>query len=267
MKILDILRNKNYKESKIVLSYIKNVNYSVLNTMLNTELTEDEFKKFIHIQNKLIDNYPLQYAIGKWNFYGYDFIVTEDTLIPRPETEILVEEILKNNLNEKKILDIGCGTGAISITLDLETRKRGLKIYIEAVDISEKALEITRKNIDNLDARVRAYKSDLFENVSEKFDIIVSNPPYISEKDYENLEKELYYEPKTALVGGVKGYEIYEKIIKNIKKFLNEDGTVYFEIGYDQAFKVSELFKKNGFLSVRVMKDYNKIDRIVIAKI
>ncbi|MDO4778127.1 MAG: peptide chain release factor N(5)-glutamine methyltransferase [Tissierellia bacterium] len=265
MKIRDILNNKEYKESRIILSYIKSMGYSKLLTVSDQELSDEEMDEFLRIQSKLKDNYPLQYAIGKWNFFGYDFKVTEDVLIPRPETEILVEMILKNNLHGKRILDIGTGSGAIALTIDLESRKKGQIPCVTAVDISEEAIKIAKYNAENLGANVDFIQSDLFEKVEEKYDIIVSNPPYITEKDYKGLEKELFYEPKLALVGGVKGYEIYDRIIESAKSKMNEKAMIVFEIGYDQGEIVSDILKKNGFFNVKVFKDFNKIDRIVLA--
>lgn len=259
------MEDSGYKEARIVLSYIKDVNFAQLFTLADETLSKEDVEKFLEIQAKLEkDDYPLQYAIGRWNFYGYDFEVNPNVLIPRPETELLVEKILKDVTGKKKILDMGTGSGAIGVSLGLES---GGNFEIFASDISEEALYVAKSNADRLKARVKFIKSDMFENIGEKFDIIVSNPPYISQKDYDNLDKALFYEPKKALLGGYKGYEFYEKFASSALLYLNAGGRVYLEIGYDQGQIVADLLAANGFCNVKVFQDYNKIDRIVVANI
>lgn len=260
-RILDLL-DKPY--SYIIFQYMFDYTKSQVFLNKNRELTYEEYLRFEEIQEKLKEGLPLQYAIGKWNFYGRDFIVNENVLIPRPETELLIDEILKLDLKDKKILDIGTGSGAIAITISLETKQ---EVY--ALDISSEALEVARKNSKLFKSKVNFMKSDLFNDISKdlKFDIIVSNPPYLTEKEYENVDSLLYHEPKIALVGGQKGYEIYEIIIKEAKNKLNENGMLFFEIGYQQADILKILLEENGYEDVRVLKDYGNKDRVVIAKI
>lgn len=260
MEIGSFIDDFDVNEAKIILSYLLDESLGTINRKWNDHVDKTVYYKFKDIKDKRQAGYPLQYAIGKWNFYGYDFIVDEGVLIPRPETELLVEKILGEDLTDKKILDIGTGSGAIALVLDLESQAQ-----VKAVDISKKALAIAEKNKESLGGQVDFINSDLYEKVEDKFDIIVSNPPYISEKDYLNLEEELYYEPKIALYGGKKGYEIYEKIIDRARDYLEKDGKIFLEIGYDQKDYLVSYLENNGFGKVETYKDYNNFDRIIVA--
>lgn len=262
-KTIKDLLDADYQYTEIILQYLLDMTRSQIFLNQNLDLEDYVLNKFLDIQRDLNNGRPLQYAIGEWNFYGYDFSVNENVLIPRPETELLVEEILKENLRDKKLLDIGTGSGAIAISLALENKKN---LHVSACDISTKALEVARMNAEKFGARVEFIHSDIFENIEGKFDIIVSNPPYISEEDYDKLDELLYHEPKTALYGGVKGYEIYEKIINQAKSHLADDASIFFEIGYDQGKVVSDLLKENGYHDVKILQDYGGKDRIVKGK-
>lgn len=250
--------------AKIIFQYL--FDYSNSQIFLNgeRELTNYEYDRFCKIQEDISKGIPLQYAIGKWNFYGRDFIINENVLIPRPETELLVDEILKLDLEDKSILDIGTGSGAIAITLSLES-----KANIYASDISKKALEMAKQNAENFGANIEFYLSDVFNEIpkDKKFDIIVSNPPYLTEKEYLEVDKFLYHEPKNALVAGDKGYEIYERIIEEARDRLNENGLLFFEIGFEQGDIIKELLIKNGYKNIQIKKDYGNKDRIVIASL
>lgn len=262
-KTIKDLLEADYQYTEIILQYLLDMTRSQIFLNQNLELSDDVWNRFLDIQRDLKDGRPLQYAIGKWNFYGYDFIVNENVLIPRPETELLVEEILKEELKDKKLLDIGTGSGAIAVSLDLENKDN---LQVSACDISKEALEVARMNAEKLGAHLDFIHSDLFENIEGRFDIIVSNPPYISEEDYDKLDELLYHEPKTALYGGIKGYEIYEKIIDQAKSYLTDQASIYFEIGYDQGKVVSDLLRENGYHDVKILQDYGEKDRIVTGK-
>lgn len=262
MKIKNIIDKKN-EDLIIALSYVleKPKSYIFLNA--NKDLSEENTKKILDIENKLNENYPLQYALGKWDFYNINLIVDERALIPRFETEIIVDYLIKSNFNKECILDIGAGSGAISLSLayNLKSSK------VLGVDIEEAALSLARDNkkkliIDN----VNFIKSDLFENVDQKFDIIISNPPYINRNDYESLDKKLYYEPKSALYGGYDGLYFYRAIIKGASLYLNEKGHLIFEIGYDQKEEVNKLLIKSDFKNIINLKDFNGFDRFIIAE-
>lgn len=262
-KTIKDLLEADYQYTEIILQYLLDMTRSQIFLNQNLELSDDVWNRFLDIQRDLKDGRPLQYAIGKWNFYGYDFIVNENVLIPRPETELLVEEILKEELKYKKLLDIGTGSGAIAVSLDLENKDN---LQVSACDISKEALEVARMNAEKLGAHLDFIHSDLFENIEGRFDIIVSNPPYISEEDYDKLDELLYHEPKIALYGGLKGYEIYEKIIDQARSYLTDQASIFFEIGYDQGKVVSDLLRENGYQDVKILQDYGGKDRIVTGK-
>lgn len=262
MKIKDILDKKN-DELTIALSYLLDKSKSFIYLNPDYRLNDEEIEAVNNIEDKLKEGQPLQYAIGHWEFYGLDLIVDDRALIPRFETEILVEYIINADVNKEKILDIGTGTGAISLAL----AKNLDKTSIIGVDISDKALALANENKVRLKAdNVQFIKSDLFNNINEKFDLIVSNPPYISEDDYKNLDDKLFLEPKSALVGGVDGLDFYREIIKKASNYLNIDGHLVFEIGYDQKVAINNLLIKSDFKNIQNIKDYNGFDRIIIAQ-
>ncbi len=261
MKIKDILE-KNNNDLIIALTYLLNTNKNLL--FLNKEEALDEKieNELKIINDKINEGYPLQYAIGKWNFYGLDLLVDKRALIPRYETEILVDLIINDNSNNKKILDIGTGSGAISLALSKNLKDS----KIIGVDISKKAIDLANENKIKLNINNVEFKeSDIFSNIDEKFDIIVSNPPYINKKDFEKLDKKLYYEPQNALYGGEDGLYFYKKIIKNAKNFLNKNGKIYLEIGYDQKDSISDLLEEYGYKQIKSYKDFNDFDRIIKA--
>lgn len=265
IKIRDFVEG-DFEFTKIIFQYILDCNLSYLHLNQERILEKEEIERFYEIQEKLKKKIPLQYAIGEWNFYGRDFTVNENVLIPRPETELLVDEILKEDLKDKKILDIGTGSGAIAISLALET-KQNPEIF--ASDVSSSALEVAKVNAEKFSASVNFIESDLFEQIKldEKFDIIVSNPPYLSDEEYDQVDQILYFEPKNALVSGKLGYEIYDKIISQAYKYLSENGKVFFEIGYSQAEIVSNLLLENGYNNIRIIDDYNGLNRIVVGEL
>ena len=250
--------------AKIIFQYL--FDYSNSQIFLNRErvLNTDEYNRFCKIQDDISKGIPIQYAIGKWNFYGRDFIIDKNVLIPRPETELLVDEILKLDLADKNILDIGTGSGVIAITLCLES-----KANIFASDISLSALNIAKQNAQYFGANIEFYLSDVFNEIpnDKRFDIIVSNPPYLTEEEYLDVDNLLYHEPKNALVAGVKGYEIYERIILEARNRLNKGGYLFFEIGFEQGDILKNLLFKNGYKEIEIKKDYGNKDRIVIASL
>lgn len=261
MKIKDILE-KNNNDLIIALTYLLNTNKNLL--FLNKEEALDEKieNELKIINDKINEGYPLQYAIGKWNFYGLDLLVDKRALIPRYETEILVDLIINDNSNNKKILDIGTGSGAISLALSKNLKDS----KIIGVDISKNAIDLANENKIKLNINNVEFKeSDIFSNIDDKFDIIVSNPPYINKEDFEKLDKKLYYEPQNALYGGEDGLYFYKKIIKNAKNFLNKNGKIYLEIGYDQKDSISNLLEEYGYKQIKSYKDFNDFDRIIKA--
>ena len=220
------------------------------------------------IEERTKTHRPIQQIIGQAYFYGRRFFVDEYTLIPRPETELLVNKVLEisKEIEKPKILDIGTGSGCIPLTLILENQQ----IIAHAVDISSEALETAKRNalFHNVLNNISFFKSDLFENVTEKYDIIVSNPPYIPLKDKESLQIEVKnYDPELALfTKDSLGIEFYDKIVTKAKEYLLPDGYLAFELGINQASLVSDLLQKHNFSSIEIYKDYNSIERVIICK-
>lgn len=231
---------------------------------------EDEIDslKLEEIDNKMkkLEEYvPIQYITNKQEFMQLNFFVNENVLIPRSDTEILVEEIIENYKNKKvKILDLCTGSGCIAISLKkyLENSK------IHAIDISEEALKVAKQNAINNEVDITFLKSDIFSNIKEdKFDIIVSNPPYIKTEVINKLDKEVKKEPLIALDGGNDGLYFYKKIIEEGYKFLNENGKIFFEIGYDQKDEIINIVKNDArYEVVKTKKDLGNNDRIIVIR-
>lgn len=233
----------------------------------NDEVDLNKQESFNEAINKLINNIPLQYITNYQEFMKLDFYVDENVLIPRCDTEILVEEIIENySNNEKKsykILDLCTGSGAIGISL----AKYIKNAEVVCSDISEKAIEVAKKNskINNI-KNIEFLKSNMFENVIDKFDIIVSNPPYIKKEVIKELDKQVQNEPNIALDGGIDGLDFYRIIADNAYKYLNDNGGLFLEIGYDQKEDVINLFKENDrYKNIYSRKDLYGNDRIVVA--
>ena len=214
---------------------------------------------------KLLDKYPIQYLIGYVNFYGYKINVNEDVLIPRYETEFLVEKTIKyykELFNKKvKVLDIGTGSGAISVVL-----KKEIDCDITGCDISKKALEVAKNNAKCNDLNINFIESDIFSNINDKYDIIISNPPYIS-KDEIIMESVDKYEPHLALYADDNGLYFYKKILSEAKKYLNDKFLIAFEIGYLEASSIVDIIKDYfNDVKVSVEKDLSGKDRYIFIK-
>ena len=229
------------------------------------QFSSDEMSKIMSAVEKRLKHIPLGYIFKKSYFYGREFKVDENVLIPRLDTEILIEKIcddIKSRNSEVSVLDIGTGSGAIAITIQKETNAN-----VVAVDVSDGALEIAKYNAEVLEASVNFEKSDLFEKINGKFDFIVSNPPYIESSVIETLDDEVKLnEPILALDGGEDGLDFYRKIVKDAPSHLNKGGKLYFEIGYNQAEALKDLMKVN-FKNIKVYKDYGNNDRVVVGEI
>ncbi len=201
---------------------------------------------------------PLWYIVGNANFYGYEIKTDERALIPRPETEELVERALRHINGESKVLDLCTGSGAIAIAVKLKTGAE-----VTASDVSEDALSLARENAETLKADINFIKSDMFENIDGKFDVIISNPPYIKSGDIAGLQTEVKdYEPTLALDGGEDGLDFYRIIAENAREHLTEKGILFLEVGADQADSVKDMF--DGFF-VDVIKDISGVERIIKA--
>ncbi|MDE7300163.1 MAG: peptide chain release factor N(5)-glutamine methyltransferase, partial [Lachnospiraceae bacterium] len=205
------------------------------------------------------EHIPLQYLTGSQEFMGMEFQVTRDVLIPRQDTERLVEEVLRC-CSGKRVLDVCTGSGCIIISL---AKLAKLK-EAAGCDLSEKALAVAGANAGKLGAQVRFFQSDMFSCVDGRYDIIVSNPPYIRSEDIDGLMPEVRcHEPRMALDGGEDGLSFYRLIAGQAGQFLVPDGRLYLEIGCDQAEAVSELLRQRGFRELMVVKDYAGLDRVV----
>lgn len=229
---------------------------------------KDQCDEFFELIEKRRKKMPVKYILNKCEFMGIDLHVEEGVLIPRDDTELLVDEVLKNisEDDEKQICDLCCGSGAIGISL--ACLRKNIKVdLLDYYPIPEK---VTLINIEkhNLQGRVSFSKSDLLDvsiKASKKYDIIVSNPPYIEEEEIEKLMDDVQkYEPHTALSGGIDGLDFYRKIVNQSIEVLNENGILAFEIGYNQGKAVKSLMEENNFKDVRVIKDFASLDRIVI---
>jgi len=237
--------------------------------LIKKEIPLQLVKKYINFLKKRIERIPLQYIVGKVDFYKYNFFVEEGVFIPRPETEILVGkaiEIYKRffNLLPVDILDIGTGSGNIGVSLALEIEKA----RVFATDVSEKALKIAEKNACkyNVENKIKFIKSDLFPDVDLKFDIIISNPPYIPEKEIEKLQEEVKKEPFVALNGGKNGLDIMKRIIDRAIDFLKKEGFLLLEIGYNQLSEIEKIVEKKELKIYNVEKDYSGIERVIVLK-
>ena len=258
-------------KSKVLLCYTLNVEKEYLIIHNKEEISKEDIDKFNMYIKRLLNREPLQYITNKQEFMGLEFYVDNRVLIPQPDTEILVEEVItyiennyKNYGKVLNVLDLCTGSGIIGICLK---KKLGNKINVYASDISEKALEVAKINAEKLGVEINFICSDLFENLNGiKFDIIVSNPPYIKTDVIKELSKEVQNEPFIALDGKEDGLYFYRKIIIKSKGYLEKNGKIFFEIGYDQSNEVENLFKENNFIDIYTKKDYGNNDRIVVGK-
>lgn len=256
---------------RVLAMHVMGIDYTglILKMQDNESCDEEEcFRKYIELRSTHI---PCQYIIGSQNFMGYVFKVAENVLIPRQETELLVEEVLRsaNDIKSCRVLDVCCGSGCIGISFALKRREGGFKDdKVVMLDISEAAILLSEENNLSLGAGCDIIKSDLFCNVEERYNIIVSNPPYIKSSVIEELMEEVRsYEPRLALDGKEDGLYFYIKIIKEARKYLYEDGMLLLEIGYDQFEDVRKLLIDEGYFDIRLIKDYAGLDRVVTAKI
>ena len=264
-----LLRRQGKEESlaRFLLMYILDENSQKFTNNISEQLSKEKEELYFSLIDKHIEkNVPLSHLVGFEYFYDRKFKVTKDVLSPRMETEELIYKVfdyIKSiNKNNIKILDLCTGSGIIGITLRKELESKSLEVV--ASDISEEALKVAKENAIMNEAEVKFIQSDIFENINEKFDIIVSNPPYIAYNDKITMEDNvLNYDPHLALFAEEDGMYFYREIVENAKEYLEEDGIVFFEIGYDQREKILKLANENGF-KAEVYKDINGRDRMAI---
>lgn len=258
-------------DAEILLGHL--IGIERINLYLNDKirLSEDKLNQYWQLLERRALHEPLSYILGKKEFMDWEFMVTPAVLIPREETEILVEEII--NLGKRKpfsiIVDIGTGSGIIAISLTLTLNA---KVY--AIDISNSALEVAKANVAKLavENKVTFLKGNLFNplkrfNLNKKVDFIISNPPYISSSQFQSLPLDVRFEPKIALDGGKEGLNFYDKIINGSLDYLKEGGYLALEMGYDQAEVIKDkILQTKRFDEIKIIKDYQGIKRVILAK-
>ncbi len=252
-------------DSEILMAKIinKDRNYVLLNS--NKNLSKSDFKNFRELIQKRSLGKPVAYLTNKKYFWKSEFFVTEDTLIPRPDTELIIENVLRVTKHKKKlhILDIGVGSGCILLSILKENKT----FYGTGIDISKNCINITKRNAINLKviSRIKLFKSNVDKFNLGKYDLIVANPPYIKKFDIKYLERDVAeFEPKLALNGGLDGLSEIRKTIKKSSELIRKNGIFILEIGFDQKNKVIKLLKNEGFFINIIQKDLAKNDRCVV---
>lgn len=270
MKLVELVNNIkevykiDYIDIKTLIKEILKIDNSYFILNGNEEIKEEKVKEILEKCKIIKSGKPLQYVTNSQNFFGLKFYVNENVLIPQPDTEILVEEAIERikEINKKnvKVLDLCTGSGAIAISIKNELKD---KVDVYASDISKEALLVAKKNAKEIleNESITFIESDMFKSISEKFDVIVSNPPYIKTEIIKSLDKEVQEEPYIALDGGIDGLKFYKEIRENIEKYLEDNGTLLMEIGYDQKEEVLNLF--NNAICI---KDFDNNDRVIIWK-
>ena len=262
-----LLRRQGKEESlaRFLLMYMLDESPQLFSNSFSEQMSkENENKYFSLIEKHIKEDVPLSHLVGFEYFYDRKYKVTKDVLSPRMETEELIYKVIEyvkaSNKNKFKILDLCTGSGIIAITLEKELDQ--VLVDVIASDISEEAIEVAKENAQSHNATIKFIKSDIFNDIDDKFDIIVSNPPYIDHKDEVTMQDNvLKYDPHLALFAEEEGMYFYRKIIEQAKDYLNENGVMFFEIGYDQKDKIIKLADMNGY-SAEVYKDINGRDRM-----
>ncbi len=260
-------------EAEAILEGIIEIPRTSLYLNREEQCSPDEETRFQELIKRRSQREPAAYLLGVKNFNGLDLKVNRSVLIPRPETELLVEEALGILRNEKskevRVLEIGTGSGCISIYLALSFNPAQML----ATDISEEALVLAKDNAHNfkVSKNIQFMRSHIYDSLPTgakgDFDMIISNPPYIASSQFPNLDLDLAFEPRTALDGGEQGLDVIKPLVKNAPAYLRTNGTLIIEIGYDQGPRVKTLFEEAGFSNIRIVPDLNHHDRIVLGKI
>ncbi len=247
-------------DARLLLEYVCGTDRNDMLLRGTREVADKDAQFYRRLLAERADHVPLQYLTNEQEFMGLPFYVDENVLIPRQDTELLVEEIMKEGHDGKRILEIGTGSGCIILSL----LKYSNHCQGTATDISEKALDTARKNAGRLGLDVELIRTDIAAGVRGVYDIIVSNPPYIASGVIPTLMPEVKdHEPVLALDGGEDGLEYYRRILRETKELLAPGGKCYFEIGYDQGEAVKALLEEQGYRDVDVVKDYAGLDRVV----
>ena len=265
-----ILKNSYIKTAKldteILLAKVLGSKREDIILNIQKNLDDDHLDHFKKLIKERANRKPIAYLLNKKFFWNYEFYINENALIPRPDTEVIINEILRlaKNKNKINILDIGVGSGCILLTI-LKERKN---FYGTGIDISKKSLDISKINAKklNVESRVKFYKSDIDKFYKGKYDLVVSNPPYIKSCDLKYLEKDVInFEPKLALDGGSDGLLQIRKVINKTSELIKKNGKFYLEIGFDQKNKAIKLLNKKGFYINTTLKDLAKNDRCIVS--
>ena len=263
-------------DRRIILKEVCSLSDTDLIIHKDRELLPSDCETIFSYAERRREGTPLAYILGHWGFRYNTFLTPEGVLVPRPDTEVLIESVLKCSLTKDKItiLDMCAGTGCIGIStaLELSEKYKNINIELHLSDLSPVAFDTFSKNAESLihSSRIKVFKHEgnlfePFENTEIKFDLILTNPPYIPSSVIPTLGKAVLSEPLLALDGGDSGLEFIEKEIKAMVPYLEPDGTVFMEIGYDQGQQVSSLFRASGFTNTQIIKDYGNNDRVVKA--
>ena len=251
-------------DAEVLLCGVLKITRSKLPTIRQEIITQETIQKYQNFLDRRITGEPVDYILGTAEFMGLNFKVNPNVLIPRPETELIVEQATKfiKEKNLKTVLDLCTGSGAIAISVAYYN-----DISVIASDISKKALQVAKDNAvtNNVSKKIEFIESNMFDNIiDKKFDIIISNPPYVTEKEYKDLEKELFFEPKNAFLAGNDGLYFYKIIANKVSQYLNPKGILLLELNSNISLQIADLFDK--FLFVKIIKDYSNLDRILIVQ-
>ncbi len=259
-KLEEAKTDNPFLEAELLLEHVVGIKRLELHSHCFDPIFPDKEKLFFEYIERRAKHEPIQYIIGYTEFLDYHIIVTPEVLIPRPETELLVDYIKNDSLQPGKILDIGTGSGAIAISL--KKLYPGASVY--ATDISKEAINIAKKNAEINHVEITFCVADLFPIDESGFDLIVSNPPYIKKSDYDELPMEVRdYEPENALLAEESGLLFYDRIIEKSRDYLSDSGVIYFEIGEEQALDIVKLAEKNGFTDIDIFQDLCDKDRYI----
>ena len=267
----NLLKKMNIKSSKldseILMSEVINEKKEYIFLNLQKTLSKENYKHYKHLINQRLKGKPIAYLLKKKDFWKYEFKVTEGVLIPRPDSEIIVEQVLKLTKNKTRlsILDIGVGSGCLLLSILKEKND----FYGTGIDISQKCIDVSKINANKMHIknRVKFFKSDVDNFNYGKYDLIISNPPYINKQSLKYLEKDVRaFEPKNALDGGIDGLSEIRKVVKKSSELIKKNGILILEIAFDQKKKVKQLLRNRGFYIDNVLRDFAKNDRCIISK-
>jgi release factor glutamine methyltransferase len=270
-KANSILKNNYIKSSlldcELLLSKSINQNREYIILNLDQKIKEKDYLIFTKLIEERSKGKPIAYLTGKKNFWKYEFDIEENVLIPRPDTELIIQQVLKiyKNKNSINFLDVGVGSGAILLSI----LKEKIGFLGTGIDISNTCLNVCKKNADklNVNKRIKLFKSNIDNFHNGKYDLIISNPPYIKKLDLKKLDRDVRdFEPKLALNGGLDGLSEIRKIILRSTELIKKNGKLILEIAFNQKHEVKKILKNNGFYITEVIKDFAKNDRCIISK-